>query len=79
MTRKSQPTRPEPEPEEYHVYPILEGTDYRIPTPTHPFCDDPGCPCKSDQDAIDELGRYYQDGLVAASDADKMYRGKTLR
>ena len=31
--------------DEYYVYPILEGTDYRIHTPEHPFCEDMTCPC----------------------------------
>jgi hypothetical protein len=80
MTSKPQPAPAAPEePEEYYVYPILPGTDYRIHTPEHPFCDDSSCPCKSDQEAIDTLNGYYQDGLVSAEDADKMYKGKTLR
>ena len=66
--------------EEYYVIPILDGTDYREHTPDHPFCDDvEGCPCHEDQEAIEELNGYYQDGLVSASDADNIYRGKTLR
>jgi len=63
-----------------YVYPILEGTDYRVHTPDHPFCDDvDGCPCHEDKEAIDELNGYYQEGLVSAQDADNIYRGKTLR
>ena len=73
-----QPVQPE-EDEEYYVYPILDGTDYREHTPEHPFCDDMSCPCHQDQEAIDTLHGYHQDGLVSTQDADHIYRGQTLR
>jgi hypothetical protein len=69
----------DPEEQEYVVYPILEGTDWREHGPGHEFCEDMDCPCHEDQDAIGKLNGYYQDGLVSAEDADNIYRGKTLR
>ena len=47
-------------------------------TPRRPFCDDMGCDCHRDEQAIKTLGDQYQDGLVSASDADKIFRGKTV-
>jgi len=64
---------------EYYVYPVLEGSDYREHCPGHEFCDDLSCPCHEDQDNIDQLDGYYQQGLVSSQDADNIYRGQTLR
>jgi len=64
--------------DEYYVYPVLEGSDYREHTPDHPFCGDMSCPCHEDQANIDKLNGHYQDGLVSQQDADNIYRGKTL-
>lgn len=64
---------------EYYVYPVVDGADYREHTPDHPFCEDMQCPCKEDEEAINELNGYYQDGLVSSTDLDNIYRGKTLR
>lgn len=64
--------------DEYYVYPVLNGTDYREHTPDHPFCGDLSCPCHEDHEAIQELGGYYQDGLVSGSDADNIYHGRTI-
>ena len=76
--QKHAPAMPDPD-EEYYVYPILDGTDYREHTDDHPFCDDPTCPCKENQDAIGELNGHYQEGLVSSADADRISRGHTLR
>jgi hypothetical protein len=76
----SRTTTPTPDPsDDCYVYPVLEGTDWREHTDGHEFCDDPTCPCKQDQEAIDSLNGYYQDGLVSAADADRIYQGHTLR
>lgn len=44
----------------------------------HDFCFDMTCPCHEDQENISDLGEAYQDGLVSASDADNIYRGKVV-
>jgi hypothetical protein len=64
--------------DEYYVIPILEGTDYRIHTDDHPFCDDMSCPCHEDPENVETLGQAYADGLASTGDADRIYRGKTL-
>jgi len=68
---------PEPE-EEYYVSPVADG-DYFIHSDDHPFCDDMSCPCHEDEDNVQQLGEQFSDGLVSRDDADRIYRGKTLR
>jgi hypothetical protein len=70
------PQKPQPEEEEYYVIPIF---DQAVHTEDHLFCDDLSCPCHSDQDNINELNGYYQEGLVSSTDADNIYRGRTIR
>lgn len=60
--------------EEYYV----EIVDVPIHTPEHPFCYDPKCPCKEDQDNIQALGDAVQEGLASVADADRIYRGQTV-
>jgi hypothetical protein len=61
--------------DEYYVEPV----DPLIHTPDNPFCDDMSCPCHEDQESINDLTGYYQDGLASRDDADHIYRGQTLR
>lgn len=75
---KHTPEQPQEEEAEYYVYPVLEGTDYRVHTSDSPFCDDPTCPCHEDADAIHTLNDAYQNGLASTEDADNIYRGRTL-
>lgn len=63
---------------EEYIYPILPGTDWREHTPECPFCGDMSCECHEDEELIGELNQQYQDGLVSADDADRIYRGKTI-
>jgi hypothetical protein len=63
--------------DEYYVVPVIP-VDEAIHTPERPFCDEMECPCHEDQSNIDQLGEYYQDGLVSTGDADRIYRGKML-
>ena len=60
-------------------YTILSLPDEAIHTAEHPFCNDMSCPCHEDQESIQQLGGYYQEGLVSEADAERIYRGKTLR
>lgn len=65
--------------EEYYVYPVLEGSDYREHTTDHPFCDDvAGCPCHEDEENLQTLQNWYNDGLIGETDGDLIYRGRTL-
>jgi hypothetical protein len=56
----------------YEDEPIEEHTD------TDLFCSDMDCPCHEETENVDELGQYYQDGLVSNQDAHNIYRGKTV-
>ena len=66
------------EEEEYYVYPVMEGTDYREHTADHPFCDDPTCPCKEDPENRQTLQGWYDEGLISAADGELIYRGRTI-
>jgi len=52
--------------------------DYTLHTEENPFCNDLSCPCHEDQSKVGKLNNYYQDGLVSAEDADRIFRGKAL-
>ena len=64
--------------EEYSVYPVLEGTDYREHTEDHLFCDDPTCPCHEDSENQEQLTGWYNDGLIGSGDGDNIYHGRTI-
>jgi hypothetical protein len=64
--------------QEYSVYPVLEGTDWREHTDEHLFCDDPNCPCHEDKENQETLQQWYDEGLIDASDGDLIYRGHTI-
>jgi hypothetical protein len=64
--------------QEYYVYPILEGTDWREHTEDHRFCDDPSCPCHEDEENQETLQQWYDEGLIGASDGDLISRGHTI-
>lgn len=42
------------------------------------FCSDPSCPDKEDKERVEQVGQWYQDGLVSSQDADNIYRGRTI-
>ena len=68
----------EQEDQEYYVYPVLPGTDYRIHTNDHPFCDELGCPCHEDEENQATLQNWYDSELVGSVDGDLIYRGRTI-
>lgn len=63
------------------AYPFEQDDDGDIElfphTPGH-FCPDMSCPDKEDQDAINQLHAWHQDGLLSDEDRDNIYRGRTL-
>ena len=77
MSKHSLQNLPDNEDGEYYVIPVIP-VDQAVHTPDHPFCDDLSCPCHEDQANIDTLNGYYQDGLVSAEDAHRIYRGHTI-
>lgn len=44
----------------------------------HPFCFDPTCPCKEDQELIEQVAQQVQDGLFTPQEANDFVNGKTL-
>lgn len=64
--------------DDYYVYPVLSGTDYREHTDEHPFCDEMDCPCHEDSENTAMLQEWYNDGLIGSVDGDLIYRGRTV-
>jgi hypothetical protein len=58
--------------------PVLPLEDEPLHTPTSPFCLDPTCPCKEDQELIQMVGQQVEDGLLTPVEADQLVAGKTL-
>jgi hypothetical protein len=52
--------------------------DYLEHTDGRPFCSSDDCDCRENQDAIQELNGYYQDGLASRNDVDNIYHGRTV-
>ena len=44
----------------------------------HPFCYDMSCPCHEDSESMNMVGHYVNDGLMTTSEADNLYRGRTM-
>lgn len=63
---------------EYYVYPIIQGSNYVEHDEDHLFCDDPTCPCHEDQDNLDQLQGWYDNGEIGSVDGDLIYRGRTI-
>ncbi|MDQ2905837.1 MAG: hypothetical protein M3Y81_20130 [Chloroflexota bacterium] len=68
---------PEPD-EEYTVIPVIPLEDPLVHTPTHPFCDDPRCPCHEEQAFILPVYDQYQEGLLTKQEATNIVNGKTV-
>jgi hypothetical protein len=64
--------------EEYIVEPTLDFDPF-VHTKKHPFCIDPFCPDKEDQEAIGVVNQQYQDGLVTADEATRIVQGRGIR
>jgi hypothetical protein len=62
--------------EEYYVVPVVG--DDSVHSDEFPFCGDMPCPCHEDNEAIGQVGGYVDDGLMTTSEADQIYRGKTI-
>lgn len=65
-------------PEEYYVYPVVEGADYREHTEERPFCADGDCPCHEDDENQETLTGWYNEGLIGTVDGDLIYHGGTI-
>ncbi len=62
--------------EEYYVYPA--SVDQPVHTADHLFCDDDTCPCHEDEENLQTLQGWYDNGLLGATDGDLLYRGRTI-
>lgn len=67
-----------PEDEEYYIYAVLPGTDYREHTVAHPFCGEDDCPCHDDEENMQQLQQWYNEGLIGPRDGDHIYHGRTI-
>lgn len=64
--------------EEYYVYPVLDGTDWREHTDERLFCSEDDCPCHEDEGNMETLNGWYNEGLISAADGDNIYHGRTI-
>lgn len=52
--------------------------DYLLHTPGTPFCYDGTCDCHDDQEAIQTVAGYVQDGLMTPEEATAFVAGKMV-
>lgn len=64
--------------DEYYVYPILPGTDYREHSEDRRFCGEDDCPCHEDEENLEYLTEWYNDGLIGSVDGEHIYHGRTI-
>ncbi|GCE18953.1 hypothetical protein [Dictyobacter kobayashii] len=62
---------------EYVAVPIIQ-SDYIEHTDDNPFCYDPTCPCKEDQEQIQRTNEAYQGGLLTGSEATRRVMGRSI-
>lgn len=64
--------------DEYYVYPILPDADYREHSENRLFCGEDDCPCHEDEENMDRLNEWYNDGLIGSVDGENIYHGRTI-
>lgn len=52
--------------------------DYLLHGDDRTFCYDMSCPCHEDSNETAIVGQYVSDGLMNTSEADRLYRGRTI-
>ena len=52
--------------------------DHKEHTASRPFCWNPQCPCHEDREAIVEINKAVQDGLMTSEEATLCVRGKLV-
>jgi hypothetical protein len=55
-----------------------ERTDPTIHTANHPFCYDPACSCHSNQEAIQRVVQWVEEGLLTKEEATEYIAGRTF-
>ena len=53
-------------------------TDTTVHTVDHPFCYDPLCSCHSDQEAIQRVQQWVEQGLMTPDEATNYISGRTF-
>ncbi len=53
-------------------------SDITVHTPDHPFCYDPKCKCHANQEAIERVRQWVQEGLMTEDEASEYLAGRTL-
>jgi hypothetical protein len=57
---------------------VIPLEDNQLHTNEHPFCFDPNCPFKEDQELIAQVAQQVQDGLFTPQEATNFVSGKTV-
>ncbi len=52
--------------------------DTTVHTPDKPFCYDPACSCKNNQEALERVQQWVHDGLMTEFEASEYISGRTL-
>jgi len=52
--------------------------DITVHTPDHPFCYDPDCSCRNNQEAIQRVQQWVLDGLMTEREASEYISGRTF-
>lgn len=47
-------------------------------TPRRPFCDDMACECHESKKNLENLGEWFDEGLIGEVDGDLIYRGRAI-
>ena len=53
-------------------------TDTTVHTVDHPFCYDPSCSCKNNQEALERVQQWVNDGLMTEFEASEYISGRTF-
>src|SRR5258708_6071419 len=61
-----------------HVQPITRSIDPTIHTADHPFCYDPACSCHSNQEAMQRVQQWVEQGLLTEDEATEYIAGRTF-
>ena len=68
--------QPQPQPDNFAYIVLVESTYH---TEENPFCfADEHCPCHEDQEAIQRVQQWVQEGLMTPEEATNFIRGRTF-
>ncbi len=57
---------------------VIPMEDKLLHTQETPFCSDPTCPCKEDNELLSNVARAVEQGLLTPDEATRVVLGKTL-